>query len=255
MSSLLRRVFRPPFGKLEYYAFARDTTRRVPALPDRPGATVRLATPADVPHLLRLMDQPDYRGGRMDRPSLERRVAIGDKCFVAEQDGEIAAVSWMRFDNATYRKAWLSVPLRAGEAYIAGTFTVPRFRNTGLGTMVAIERLRWMYEHGIHIAYSWVDTQNPPMLTVMAKTDWMPVAAVTQFYPRGLRRPTFNIVRVPDPENPLAAWCGPERIRFPRGLAFFTRGRTMPPRLIAGLACYNQARQAAVAQPGRAPHL
>lgn len=255
MAPILRRIFQSPFGKLEYYAFARDTTRRVPSLPHRPGAAVRVAEPADFPKLLHLMKQPDYRGGHLDTASLQRRLALGDKCFVLEQDGEIAVVSWIRFDNATYRKGWLSVPLRVGEAYIAGTFTVPRFRNTGLGTMVAVERLRWMYEQGVQAAYSWVDTQNPPMLKVMGKTDWHPVAAVSQFYPRGLRRPTLNIVRVPDPDNPLAAWCGPDRIHFPRGIAFFKNGPTMPRGLTNGLACYTQARQAAVAQPGRAPHL
>jgi GNAT superfamily N-acetyltransferase len=251
----LRRLFQSPFGKLEYYAFARDTTRRVPQLPDRPGVVVRLAVPSDFPRLLNLMAQPGYRGGQMDMAALHRRSEIGDKCFVAEFEGEIATVSWIRFDNATYRKAWLSAPLREGEAYISGTFTLPPFRNMGLGTRVAIERLRWMYDNGIQMAYSWVDTMNPPMLTVMGKTEWHAVAAVTQFYPRGARRPTFNIVRVPDPDNLLAALCRSDRIHFPLGVAYFKNGPAMPRGLTDGLACYNQARQAAVAQPGRAPHL
>jgi GNAT superfamily N-acetyltransferase len=168
------------------------------------------------------MNAPDYEGNHMDEDTITRRFRVGDACIVADVDGDVAALSWIRFDNASFRRSWLSIPLESGEAYFAWTRTDPKHRGKGLATRLARWRWRWLRERGVHVAYSWIRPANDPMLCVTSRAGAMAVSWLTQYYPRVIQRPRLNFVCAALGPARLSNWCSPSRMRFPQGLTFFT---------------------------------
>jgi GNAT superfamily N-acetyltransferase len=211
------RILRGPVGKQEYVALVRDVA--VPAVPPRLPfqVIVRIATSDDFPALEHIMHSQSYVGLSLTQAGLARRFDAGDACVVITSRGDIAAFSWIRFDNGSFNSKWLSLPLHQGEAYIHNTFTRPSYRGQGLATLLSVERLSWLRGRGVRVAYSWIAPANP-MRTVAARTGSIEVGQVTQHYLRGVRKPVLNTITIFDPPHPLAGWCSPARMRFPSGL-------------------------------------
>jgi hypothetical protein len=208
---------------LEYCGFVFDLSGPPPDGSYWDDGVIRLADAQDVPRLDRITCGPEYEGSAMDAEAIGGRLRAGDVCVLAEAAGEIVAVSWIRFDNATYSKKWLSMPLESGEAYCAWTHTVPGHRGSGIASQIALWRLRWLQEQGVRVAYSWITPANLPMLRVVERAGAIPVTRLNQYYPRVLHRPRLNVVHVAPAPPRLSDWCSPARMRFPRGLALFTR--------------------------------
>ncbi len=224
---------RGPIGKLEYIALVRDIRNPVADFRPRVSVTIRLATLDDGPRLAAMMRAPDYYGPRMSVADMARLFEAGNVCFVAECRGDIAVVSWIRFDNASYNRKWISLPLRDGEAYIAGTFTRPQYHYRGLATAVSVERLKLLREREIGLAYSWIDPPNVAMRTVAARTGWVEVGKVTHYYARVIRRPLVNVLTAFDPPDPVREWFSTKRLRFPVGLLRVRRARPPVPQQAA----------------------
>lgn len=67
-----------------------------------------------------------------DRNAAQRRLAAGDRCFVARHNGRIVGVCWTATGRAW--SAYLSrlIPLAADEAYMYDAFTAPSLRGMGI---------------------------------------------------------------------------------------------------------------------------
>ena len=221
-----RRCLKSPLGRLQYCGFVSDLRGPAPGGSRLDDKGIRFAEQRDVPRLAALMSAPQYAGSHMNAEALLRRFDAGDRCLLAERDGSLAAISWIRFDNASFRRTWLSVPLKKGEAYFAWTHTEPSQRGRGFATRLALWRWRWLREQGIRVAYSWVRPTNDAMLTVTSRAGAVAVTWVTQYYPRVVHRPRLNFVRVPSTPSSLSDWCSPARMRFPQGLTFFRHATT-----------------------------
>jgi GNAT superfamily N-acetyltransferase len=216
-----RRCLRSPLGRLQYCGFASELSEPAPSGREGENGGVRLAEDRDVPRLVTVMNAQNYEGHQMDAATVMRRFEAGDVCALAEVDGELAALSWIRFDNASFRKSWVSIPLKQGEAYFAWTHTEPAHRGKGLATRLALWRLRWLREQGVRVAYSWIRPTNAAMLSVTVRAGAVAISHLTQYYPRVLHRPRLNVVRVAPTLPRLREWCSPARMRFPQGLTLF----------------------------------
>ncbi|MDR7417654.1 MAG: hypothetical protein QN178_01945 [Armatimonadota bacterium] len=218
-------ALRPPAGRASYLGVARDLTLPTPPIPVVAGLVTRPATPADFPAMVAFTQAPDFKGNRLKMADLERRYHRGDVCFMVSHHGEIATLGWTRFDNAGYLAAGIDIPLRANEAYVGAIFTRAMVRGRGLVTTGSLEHLRWLKERGVTKAYGWVRSANLPMLRTTKRLGWHATSHVEQYFLWfGVRIPIANIVTVADTSDPLAQWCGRERIRFRSGLRVFRQG-------------------------------
>jgi RimJ/RimL family protein N-acetyltransferase len=207
---------------------ARDLSEPVPTLPPPHAVVLRTATAADLPVLASTMepfrrDIWNFELGGPLRSLFQERLAAGDHCLIAESGGEFVYMAWTRFDSASEGRAGIVAPLRAGESYGYGVFTVPAFRGRGVATAAAAERFRHLRNRGVRRFYGWVSRQNSAMLAVEARLEYRAVARVRRIYWRLGRRVSLlnHVVYRPDP---LAEWCSPARLSFDGGLSIFRRG-------------------------------
>jgi len=224
MSALWQRVARLRFAKSDFLACAWNLGALIPAVSPPVGASIRPADPADFPRVAAFTQHADFRGTRMQPNDVEGRYHKGHVCFIAAWRGEIASVSWIRFDDASLRLSGIEAPLRPGEAYVTAVFTLPAYRNRGLATAVAADQLRWLRGRGLRAAFLWVHPRNQAMLNVVRRTGWRPVGRVTQVLWRGKERiPLVNLSAVLDPADPLSL-CSSRRLTFTAGVSVFRRG-------------------------------
>jgi hypothetical protein len=157
-------MFQPPVGRALYLGVAKDLTEAAPwfALPK--GLSARAATEDDFSRLVAFMQEPEFRGKRLRLADVQQRYRRGDRCLIGEHDGEIIGMSWVRFDSAAYPLAGINVPLRRHEAYLGAIFVRPRLRGRGGLTGGSLVGYAWLREHGITMAYGWVQPTNRPMV-------------------------------------------------------------------------------------------
>ncbi|MGH2454163.1 MAG: GNAT family N-acetyltransferase [bacterium] len=102
-------------------------------------------------------------------------------------------------------------------------YTLPAFRGGGVATAAGLERHRWLRDHGIRRVYGWMRAENTAMHKVRDRAGWRTVGRLTQFYWRIRRRYALLTVTISDPADPLAAWCGPDRLRVEGGIRIARR--------------------------------
>lgn len=90
-------------------------------------------------------------------------------------------------------------------------------------TAAGLERHRWLRDHGIRRVYGWMRAENTAMHEVRDRAGWRTVGRLTQFYWRIRRRYALLTVTISDPADPLAAWCGPDRLRVEGGIRIARR--------------------------------
>ena len=151
LDQLWRRI--RPVVRLDQLALARDLSVPLADLPLARGITVRTAAPEDLPRLAAAMQQV-FRRPLMEefrRPlqeEFEERHERGHVCGIAEKDGEIRLMVWVRFDEASQLQMGAHVRLRPGEVYAYALFAPPEYRRRGLATTVGDFMLRWLGERG-----------------------------------------------------------------------------------------------------------
>jgi len=225
---MLRKFPYLPLHRLKLLAVAWDLTATTPDLLPPRDVVLRPAESADFPRLLSFMQRPDFQGERVPLLSgIEQRYEEGDVCFIGEYRGEIAYISWMRFDSASLGKFGIEISLVSGEAYVGTAMTLPEFRGRGLATAAETARARWLRDKGIGQTYAWVHPSNFVMLKVMRRTDARPVGHIVQFFMKVSRqtRRILNLAASFHPDDPLASWCSPPRLHFTSGISVYRRGR------------------------------
>ena len=230
LDQLWRRI--RPVVRLDQLALARDLSVPLADLPLARGITVRTAAPEDPPRLAAAMQQVFRRPliEEFRRPlqeEFEERHERGHVCGIAEKDGEIRLMVWVRFDEASQLQMGAHVRLRPGEVYAYALFAPPEYRRRGLATTVGDFMLRWLGERGVRRVYAWANSSNAVSLKTVGRFGFRRVGRVRQVRWRlGLRAALLNHV-VYDPTDPLGEWCSPQRLRFAGGLSVFRRGQVL----------------------------
>src|SRR3972149_837311 len=139
LDQLWRRI--RPVVRLDQLALARDLSVPLADLPLARGITLRTAAPEDLPRLVAAMQQV-FRRPLLEE--FEQRYERGHVCGIAEKDGEIRLMVWVRFDEASQLQMGAHVRLRPGEVYAYALFAPPEYRRRGLATTVGDFMLRWL---------------------------------------------------------------------------------------------------------------
>jgi hypothetical protein len=98
--------------------------------PPTAGCEIRELAEADVAAYLDLRP-------RADAATLRRRLAAGERCFVARRNGRIEHATWVAVDVARIEYLGRTLPLAAGDAYAGEAFTRPSARGDALSVAVA----------------------------------------------------------------------------------------------------------------------
>src|SRR3970040_2496561 len=100
----------------------------------------------------------DFR--RPLQEEFEERHERGHVCGIAEKDGEIRLMVWVRFDEASQLQMGAHVRLRPDEVYAYALFAPPEYRRRGLATTIGDFMLRWLGERGVPRVYHWATSSR-----------------------------------------------------------------------------------------------
>ncbi|HEX6201942.1 MAG TPA: hypothetical protein VF100_02995 [Thermoanaerobaculia bacterium] len=101
-----------------------------PPAPAAPGCEIGELAEADIAAYLDLRPQSDAA-------TLRRRLAAGERCFVARRNGRIEHATWVAVDLARIEYLGRTLPLAPGDAYAGEAFTRPAARGAALSVAVA----------------------------------------------------------------------------------------------------------------------
>jgi SAM-dependent methyltransferase/GNAT superfamily N-acetyltransferase len=145
------------FGNIRI--FTCDLKGPLPSAPSGGELSLRPATTADIPLLLRASD------GSRSAADLERRFALGHLCFLAlDRSGEAAHSRWVSTDRSEIPELEMDIVLAPGEAYFYDGYTRPDFRGRGVDGVMRCFIFRWLRSAGFRTVYSYVRGDNPVAL-------------------------------------------------------------------------------------------
>lgn len=110
-----------------------------------------------------------------DRAVLQR-FGPGRRCYVAQIEGEIAAYSWVTFDEEQIGEMRMSIRLMPGEAYIWDCVTLPAFRRNRFYTALLAHITGELRAEGFCRAWIGTDFDNVPSQNGIALAGFWPVA-------------------------------------------------------------------------------
>jgi GNAT superfamily N-acetyltransferase len=167
---LVRRVpLRPvDVGKLCFLRL--DGVPDVPAAMLRGNANVRFANLGDLDALVRLQDK---------RALFMERFAAGDRCAVAEVDGEIVGYEWFSASPVHYESAWgFPIDIPAGFVYAYDAYIDAAYRNTGIWLRFKAYLSGWMTARGKRGVLTFVEYGNWPSLRTHLRFGFEPSETV-----------------------------------------------------------------------------
>ncbi len=134
----------------------------------------------------------ELRKGRTDLPNEFWRDKVNGAryCCLAEEDGRLAAITWM-YDYPAKRPILLLAP---GDAEAVGTYILPAFRGRSLYRSLSVFRSRW-----------WFDSHGGRIFTVAASDNPIPLAQIPRMgcvelavlHRNSLFGPRFHTAQVP----------------------------------------------------------
>lgn len=161
---VLRLLLRPLCGVQLLMIFEKDLRGPLVPVAMPPGLAIAPATAADIDAILNMVSGPGtalavapeaVRTAARQALAAEcrTRLAAGDRCFVARQDGALIHVNWTivgRIPDILDAP----VPLAAHEVYTTGAFTAPRARGRRIHDAVLAAMLRCAAAAGDRTAYT-----------------------------------------------------------------------------------------------------
>lgn len=125
---------------------------------------------ARIPVALELLDDTridEYNTFRReaDPDSARRRLAAGDKCFVARHGGSIVSALWAATGRAQCDYLSRGIPIGDDEAYMYDAFTAPQWRGQGLFPALTSEMHRYYRTAGKRRSICFTGPENIPAMT------------------------------------------------------------------------------------------
>lgn len=145
---------------------------------------------ARVPVALELLDDTridEYNAFRsdVDPDSARRRLAAGDKCFVARRDGSIVSALWVATAHARCDYLSRGIPLADDEAYMYDVFTAPEWRGKGVFPALTSEMHRFYQKSGKRRSICFTVPENKPAM--IANTGYRKIGIIGYVGIGGLR--------------------------------------------------------------------
>lgn len=131
---------------------------------------------------------------------LRDRLARGEKCFLAEVDGEIVHVNWSCFQWCEVVPG-MPIVLEPGEVYTTDAFTVSRWRGKKIHEAVLNEMLRCAQRRACTRAYTVTYWDNKRPQRGLQRLGWKVSGKLIYILPRGLHK--VIVVRISGDLEPL----------------------------------------------------
>jgi SAM-dependent methyltransferase/ribosomal protein S18 acetylase RimI-like enzyme len=134
-----------------------------------------------IPVALELLDDTqidEYNAFRrvVDPDSARRRLAVGDKCFVARHGRSIVSTLWASTGRAQCEYLSRSIPIADDEAYMYDAFTAPEWRGLGVHPALTSEMHRYYRTAGKRRSICFTGPENMPAMT--AKTGYRRIGII-----------------------------------------------------------------------------
>jgi GNAT superfamily N-acetyltransferase len=118
----------------------------------RPSIQSRLPLRFDVLGTDQVADYLACRPGA-DARLIERRMSADERCYVARLEGEVVAVSWVRFGDVKLSLS-LVLPLAEWDAYRYDTYTRPQWRRNGVANALLLDVMDRLEAEGYRRLFS-----------------------------------------------------------------------------------------------------
>lgn len=110
------------------------------------------------------------------RDQIERRFALGEKCFVARSGGEIVCANWA-CEGGPLSEHWIrylryALPVAPDEVYLYDSYTAPTHRGRGIAPALAVWILRHYAEKGYRRTTTAIVPENRTNLRARAKSGY-----------------------------------------------------------------------------------
>jgi GNAT superfamily N-acetyltransferase len=176
---LLRRVPLRPIDVGQLCFLQLNGLPTVPPAMLRGQADVRLATPADLPGLVRLQNKTDM---------FRERFAQGDRCVVAMIDDQLVGYEWFSENPFHHEAAWgYRITIPGGFVYAYDAYIEPAHRNTGVWLRFKAYLAEWMAARGKQGVLTFVDYGNWPSLRTHLRFGFRPTESVVALRVIGVR--------------------------------------------------------------------
>ena len=162
--------------------------------PDDAEALVAMEHGVPLPDDGSLDDEEEYRedARAMTRARFlfqyRREMGLGERCFIATTDGEIAHMNWTRFLRATPFPG-CTFPLRRGEeVFCSDGYTPARWRGKSVHGEVNMHMLIEAAASGHRVAYTMTDLVKTRSRRGLYRLGWRREGTLLYLIPRGLGR-------------------------------------------------------------------
>jgi hypothetical protein len=137
-----------------------------------------------VPSRLAILGGEDLAAYLAFRPTsratiVERRWAMGHRCFVAWVDGRIASASWAAVERCRVEELRLELRIPAGQVYAYGSSTVPALRSRHLSRAVSVGMQRHFRAAGCWRIFSLVAPDNEAVIRSRAAVGYRPGGSIS----------------------------------------------------------------------------
>jgi hypothetical protein len=197
LQSVLRRL---PFTPIDIGKLCFLRLDRIPVVPAgmlRGPATVRTATPDDLPGLVQLQDKAQ---------TFRERFKRGDRCVIATVGALVVGYEWFADGGAHLESSWgflIAIPRDFVYAYDA--YIHPAHRNTGVWLRFKAYLGQWMKESGKRGVLTFVDYGNWASLSTHMRFGFQPSETVLACKIMGLK--LFRTVTAAAPTVSSIAAC------------------------------------------------
>lgn len=167
-----------------------DLEERAPATPTPPHASaapmICEETHLEADEAAALLAQAMGLAGSSE---IRRRLAAGNRCFVARGDGGVVAgYGWVSRGEERIGELERTLHMAPGEAYIWDCATLPPYRRRGVYTTLLLAMVEALRGEGARRLWIGAARGNRPSLRGFARAGFEPVARVAFLRALGLRR-------------------------------------------------------------------
>lgn len=106
------------------------------------------------------------------------RLRRGDRCFCVRRDGQLAAVRWIAFEEASVEYLGCRLQLAPGVAYLYDSYTAPAARGRGIFSSTWFTLARELSAEGFHTILAAVLPENRAARGAMGKLPYRVVGKV-----------------------------------------------------------------------------
>lgn len=114
---------------------------------------------------------PELRGD-LTRAEIERRLARGDRCFVARHQGRIVSARWLAVGRAWIEYLGRDLDLLPRETYLYETYTAPEYRGLSISGAAGTRLAQLLAAEGQRRIVGGIVPENRSALRTAAKTGY-----------------------------------------------------------------------------------